>query len=85
MIYYLQLNSYIDLSFGCLIYIYIYSAWSIWIYRANVIFDVQPDHIINLAVNLFENMRYYNFISGIFVRMIVQAPNQVRRGSLIRA
>lgn len=43
--------------------------WSVWIYRNNNIFrnlHANAAHIINLPVNLFDNMRYYNVVSRIF-------------------
>lgn len=43
--------------------------WSIWTYRNNVVFRMlkaKPGHIINLAVNLFDDMRYYNLVSSFF-------------------
>lgn len=45
-------------------------AWFIWIYKNNVIFSKhssQPGHIIKLAVNLFEDMTYYNIVSNVWL------------------
>lgn len=44
-------------------------AWSIWNHRKNTVFrdwNVQPAHIINLAVSMFHDMRYYNAIYSLF-------------------
>lgn len=42
-------------------------SWSIWLQRNNVIsnLDAQLEHVSNLAVKLFDDMRYYNIMSRI--------------------
>lgn len=44
-------------------------AWSMWIYRNSIAFgnfDAKPSYIINLAINLFKDMGYYNALFRIF-------------------
>lgn len=42
--------------------------WFTWTYRNNIFtsFEAKKGHIINLAVYLFDDMRYYNVVSFIF-------------------
>lgn len=49
--------------------IFLVIVWSIWLYRNNVIFrdfGVQPAHVIDFAVHLFEDTRYYKAVSTTF-------------------
>lgn len=59
---------------------------SIWTYKNNKEsknYDVKPGHILNLAMDMFNNMRYYNVVSNIFVNNYLVGTKSEHRVHMI--